>query len=165
MAAWRWHRWDGHNNMVPPPRHYDKMFPLGACWGINVLAFEQLLQGLMLKHFTPKCSFADRWRAGPLCRKGKAMLHLCVEVYPGYKGSFQAFCTAATYLCKLRSVHIYVTEPESAYEASAALLFDHRWQVHVVVISKFRKGCVCKYVMASAVLISFFGFHVCSAWR
>jgi hypothetical protein len=88
LAAWRWHRCDGHNNMVPHSRHYDKMFPLGACWGINVLAFEQLLQGLMLKHFTPKCSFDDRWRPGPLCRKGQAMLYLCVEVYPGYKGSF-----------------------------------------------------------------------------
>ena len=74
-------------------------------------------------------------------------------------------CAGLWYLCKLRAVHIYVTEPGSVYEASAVLLFDHRWRVRFVVISKSRKGSVCKYVMASAVLISFFGFHVCSAWR
>jgi hypothetical protein len=48
-------------------------------------------------------------------------------------------CAGATYLCKLRAVHIYVTEPESVYEASAVLLFDHRWRVRFVVISKSRK--------------------------
>ena len=74
--------------MHPHSDRFDKMYCVSASWPGNVLAFEQLLQGLTLDHFESKCAFSARWRPRPLARTGMAMLCICLGIGPNDKHLF-----------------------------------------------------------------------------